>query len=274
VIVLGTFGGTSINLSHELIHKDDKLERCMGIVNLGRWFYQHWYVEHLWGHHKNVGTHKDAATSKKNQSFYSFFPITLWGAIASAWHLEKQRCEIKYGSVWTINNKLIYFMINNIGLPYLSYKYWGTMGAVYYVAVSSVAIFYMEMINYIEHYGLYRDESELVTIHHSWNTPHRISNYVLFKLQRHSDHHENAFKPYQTLCSYDESPTMPQGYPLMVLLSLFPQRWFDVMNPILAHATKQKISKAEVEEAHADCKRFSDQAFWVFTGLLGLSCFI
>ena len=69
------------------------------------------------------------------------------------------------------------------------------------------AVLILEIINYVEHYGLRRKRLEdgtyeKVTIRHSWNAPHRMSNYLLFKLQRHSDHHENAFKPYQTLCSY------------------------------------------------------------------------
>jgi alkane 1-monooxygenase len=56
------------------------------------------------------------------------------------------------------------------------------------------AIMYLEIINYIEHYGLKRKklsngEYEKVNIKHSWNAPHRFSNYLLFKLQRHSDHH-------------------------------------------------------------------------------------
>ena len=44
---------------------------------------------------------------------------------------------------------------------------------------------------------------EPVDIRHSWNAPYMVSNMLLFKLQRHSDHHENPYKPYQTLCSFE-----------------------------------------------------------------------
>lgn len=64
---------------------------------------------------------------------------------------------------------------------------------------------------------------EKVTILHSWNAPHRFTNYLLFKLQRHSDHHENASKPFQTLLSLEESPLLPHGYNLMVLMTFFPK---------------------------------------------------
>ena len=96
----------------------------------------------------------------------------------------------------------------------------------------------LEIINYVEHYGLKRrrleDGSyEKVTIRHSWNAPHRVSNYLLFKLQRHSDHHENAFKPYQTLCSYEDSPQLPQGYIACLIMAVFPKTWFSIMDPLV-----------------------------------------
>ena len=52
----------------------------------------------------------------------------------------------------------------------------------------------LEIINYIEHYGLQRKKLpdgtyEKVNIRHSWNAPHKFSNYLFYKLQRHSDHH-------------------------------------------------------------------------------------
>ena len=66
-------------------------------------------------------------------------------------------------------------------------------------------------------------EYEKVTILHSWNAPHRFTNYLLFKLQRHSDHHENSSKPFQTLVSMEQSPFLPHGYNLMILMSFFPK---------------------------------------------------
>ena len=74
---------------------------------------------------------------------------------------------------------------------------------------------------------------EKVTIRHSWNAPHRMSNYLLFKLQRHSDHHENSLKPYQTLCSYDDSPQLPHGYIVCMIMATIPKLWFDIMDPLV-----------------------------------------
>lgn len=100
------------------------------------------------------------------------------------------------------------------------------------------AVFYLEVINYIEHYGLRRKKLqngayEKVTILHSWNSPHRFSNYLFFKLQRHSDHHENSMKPYQVLLTLDESPQLPHGYIVMTLTALFPSKFFHIMDPLV-----------------------------------------
>jgi alkane 1-monooxygenase len=104
----------------------------------------------------------------------------------------------------------------------------GAQAAIIHSIIAFGAIFYLETINYIEHYGLVRKklpngEYEKTNILHSWNAPHRFSNYLLFKVQRHSDHHENATKPYQTLVSLEESPFLPHGYTLMAIMALFPK---------------------------------------------------
>ena len=113
-----------------------------------------------------------------------------------------------------------------------------------------MSVIILESINYIEHYGLSRKEIspgvyEPVDITHSWNAPHRISNYLLFKLQRHSDHHENSLKPYQTLCSYEKSPQLPQGYAFCILLAFYPKLWFKVMNPLAESYNNKKENKEE-----------------------------
>ena len=122
-------------------------------------------------------------------------------------------------------------------LIYGIYYFFGVSGMVFFLIYAAGTIFLVETINYVEHYGLKRNEMtpgvyEPVSIHHSWNAPQTLQNILLLKLQRHSDHHARALKPYQTLCSYEESPTLPAGYPICVLISMFPPIWFKVINPL------------------------------------------
>jgi len=108
---------------------------------------------------------------------------------------------------------------------------------------SFVAFSLLEIINYIEHYGLERkirstnnnnnnqkNEYEPVSPMHSWNANARITNFFLFKLQRHSDHHAYAARRYQTLRSFSEAPQMPTGYGGMLILALIPPAWFWIMD--------------------------------------------
>ena len=125
------------------------------------------------------------------------------------------------------------------------FAYYPVHTGVFFVAEALFSIFYLEAINYLEHFGLQREklpngEYEKVTIRHSWNAPHRFTNYLLFKLQRHSDHHENATKPYQTLLSLDESPQLPYGYAICVLMAFFPGVWHSVMDPLVEEYEKHK----------------------------------
>jgi alkane 1-monooxygenase len=113
-----------------------------------------------------------------------------------------------------------------------------------------VSVSLLEITNYIEHYGLQRKEIspgvyEPVSIKHSWNAPKVFQNLVLFKLQRHSDHHENSYKPYQTLCSYAESPKLPCGYGICLIAALCPPVWFSVINPLAVQANQKGVVSAE-----------------------------
>ena len=93
----------------------------------------------------------------------------------------------------------------------------------------------LEVVNYVEHYGLLRrrDTSgsyERCQPHHSWNSNHIYSNLVLFHLERHSDHHANPLRRYQSLRHFDDAPQLPTGYMGMLLLAYFPAAFFQVMD--------------------------------------------
>ncbi len=115
------------------------------------------------------------------------------------------------------------------------YAYFGSAVLIYFLFAALVGIVLLETVNYIEHYGLYRQQREngnyeQVKRKHSWNSNHVIGRVVLFELSRHSDHHFKADRPYQLMETSDDSPVMPTGYPGMMLLSFIPPLFFKVMN--------------------------------------------
>lgn len=262
--VMGTFSGSNINIAHELNHKNNSLDQLLGTLTLSKNLYMYFYIEHNFGHHRNVATPIDPATSKLNQSLFQFFPQTIFGSLKSAWHLEKKRLlEIeKKKSIWTINNRMIFYGLNNVLLPLFIYKIYGVVGFILFICQAIVGIILLETINYIEHYGLQRKEIspgvyEKVNIHHSWNTSHRVSNYLLFKLQRHSDHHENGYKPYQILSSFEQSPQLPHGYTVCLILAWFPKLWFKVMNEYVSKYSKGvEIKKDLIQNMNTEIFNF------------------
>merc|ERR1712232_546806 len=114
------------------------------------------------------------------------------------------------------------------------------------------------MVNYIEHYGLARKKLEdgnyePVNPTHSWNSAHWFSNTLLFKLQRHSDHHTFPQRPFQLLRNFEESPQLPTGYLGMLALACFPPVFFKIMDPV-ADCHNRSTGDAKAAEASASRK--------------------
>ena len=234
---VGVMGGIiAINIGHELIHKDPKLENWAGGLFLSSVTYAGFKVEHVRGHHVHVSTPEDASSARYNQSVYDFLPKAFARNFLNAWKLEAQRLRRKGHSPFSARNELIWWYAIS-GLFALGFFLaFGWAGVVFFLAQSFFAATTLEVINYIEHYGLHRrqDENgryERVTPAHSWNSNYLLTNMFLFHLQRHSDHHAYAKRRYQVLRHYDESPQLPGGYASMFVLALIPPLWKKVMNP-------------------------------------------
>lgn len=247
-------GGIGITIAHELGHKKSKMERFYSKVLLMTVCYMHFYIEHNKGHHVRVSTPEDPATSRENESFYAFWWRSVTKGYFSAWKIENRRLKSKGLPLWSFRNNMIWFtslpflfagLLTSAISLYVGYFVWEPI--IFFFAQSFFAFSLLEAVNYVEHYGLLRkkidtDKYERVGPHHSWNASQMASNFFLFQLQRHSDHHFNAIKRYQVLDHYDNAPQLPAGYPTMILLAHLPTFWFKVMNPKLSEWNKRNVS--------------------------------
>jgi alkane 1-monooxygenase len=228
----GIFG---INVAHELGHRVNKMEQTFAKLLLLTSLYMHFFIEHNKGHHKHVATASDPSTAKYNQSLYAFWPQTLIGTYKSAWKIANEELT-KKGSYWfSLQNEMLLFQLIQAALVIIILFFFGWTITLLFIVAALIGGLLLESVNYIEHYGLTRNETgdhqfERVQPHHSWNSNHIIGRLMLFELSRHSDHHYLASRKYQILRSYDNAPQMPTGYPGMILLSLVPPLWFKVMN--------------------------------------------
>ena len=234
-VSVGMVNGVAINTAHELGHKKDRLDRWLSRISLAPTFYGHFYVEHNRGHHKNVSTPNDPASSRFGETFWAFWPRTVMGSLRSAWHLEAERLARAGKSVWSLSNE-------NLQSWAMSVVLWGALLAVLgwvvlpFLLIQAVYGFsLLEVVNYLEHYGLLRRQLpdgrvERCMPEHSWNSNHMVTNLFLYHLQRHSDHHANPTRHYQALRHFEESPQLPGGYAAMMLLAYVPPLWFAVMD--------------------------------------------
>jgi alkane 1-monooxygenase len=228
-------GGIGINVAHELGHRTKTSEQNMSKALLLTSLYMHFFIEHNRGHHKNVSTPNDPASSQRNELLYTFWIRSVVGSYLSAWHLEHERLQKQGLSIISLHNEMIRFSI--IQLAFLGAIAWafGVMAMLYFVVSAVIGFLLLETINYVEHYGLSRKKTDRGTYEqvmpvHSWNSDYVVGRVLLFELTRHSDHHYRASRKYQVLRHFANAPQMPLGYPGMILLSLFPPAWFYVMN--------------------------------------------
>jgi len=237
VLSVGTVGAiVAINVGHELIHKDPLIEQWAGGLLFACVTYGGFKIEHVRGHHVHVSTPSDASSSRYGQSLYAFLPHAYLHNFLNAWKLEAKKLKHKGKNLFSLSNELIWWYSISFIFAGICGAFWGWTGVAYFFAQSFVAFSLLEVINYIEHYGLHRRKLangryERTSVEHSWNSNYLLTNLFLFQLQRHSDHHANPKRRYQVLRHHEISPQLPSGYATMVVLALFPPLWFKVMNP-------------------------------------------
>jgi alkane 1-monooxygenase len=240
-VTVGCVSGFAINAAHELGHKRDAAEKWLSKIALAQTGYGHFFVEHNRGHHVRVATPEDPASSRLGQSFWAFLPRTVYGSATSSWHLESERFRRLGTTRWTLRNDLL----NAWGMTLVGFvvlvAVFGLDVAPYLLLQGVIGFSLLEVVNYLEHYGLVRQRRddgryERTRPEHSWNSNNVASNVFLFHLQRHSDHHAHPTRRYQALRHFEEAPQLPSGYATMILLALFPPIWRRVMDPrVLAH---------------------------------------
>jgi alkane 1-monooxygenase len=233
--------GIAINTAHELGHKRASLERWLSRVALASSAYGHFFIEHNRGHHVRVATPEDPASSRLGESFWAFLPRTVVGSLRSSWELERERLGRTGHGPWTWRNDVLGAWAMTVVLFSVLAVAFGPVVLPYLVIQAIVGFSMLEVVNYLEHYGLLREKRddgryERCAPRHSWNSNNVATNVLLYHLQRHSDHHANPTRRYQALRHFDDAPQLPTGYAGMIVLAYIPPLWRRVMDPrLLAH---------------------------------------
>jgi len=250
-LTMAMVSGIAINTAHELGHKRASLEKWLSKVALAQSGYGHFFIEHNRGHHVRVATPEDPASARMGESFWAFLPRTVSGSVSSAWELERARLDRVGHSAWSVHNDILQAWAMTVGLFAVLAIVFGPVVLPYLLLQAVVGFSLLEVVNYLEHYGLLRQKREdgryeRCLPEHSWNSNNVASNVLLYHLQRHSDHHANPTRRYQALRHVDEAPQLPTGYAGMILLAWVPPLWRRVMDGRVLDHYGGDLSRANI----------------------------
>jgi alkane 1-monooxygenase len=255
-LTLGTgfASGNAILIGHELGHKQDRLDRSAAQVVNALVGYGHFCIEHNRGHHVQVATPEDCASSRMGETIYRFMLREIPGGLRRGWNAEAERLSKLGKPAWCANNEILQSWTLTLLIAAGLLTAFGMVMIPFLLIHHFYAWYGLTQANYVEHYGLLRQKLptgryELTEPRHSWNTNHIYSNIISFHLQRHSDHHANALRPYQVLRDFDDLPRLPSGYPGCFGLAAIPPLWFKVMNPRLLQWAGGDLSKVNIDPA-------------------------
>ena len=257
ILTSGSAGGYCINVGHELGHKQTDLERWLAKIILAPTGYGHFTIEHNRGHHLDVATPGDPASARMGEGLWRFALREMPGAVARSWRLERERLSRFRKPVWSLHNEILQPLLITLVFYAVMVAWLGIRVLPFLVLSALWANFQLTCANYVEHYGLLRRALpdggyERCQPYHSWNSNHMFSNWTLFHLQRHSDHHTYPGRRYQSLRHFDELPTLPNGYFGMFTLAYFPPLWFRVMDTRLLRAVQRNPRRINFQPARRE----------------------
>jgi alkane 1-monooxygenase len=216
-------GYSAIVVAHELIHRKSRWMILLGRLLLVTVFYEHFFVEHVRGHHLRIGTDEDPATSRFGETYAEFWRRTVPAQFESAWKLEAKRLGDE-GMTWhdprLLRSAVVHGILAEVALAVTVAVVLGPAALVFLLLQAWVAVRLLEAVNYFEHYGL-RRRSRKVRPVDSWDSDSWFTLFALVGLSRHADHHAYAARPFQALRTWEESPKLPFGYVVMVLVVIF-----------------------------------------------------
>lgn len=218
--------------AHELTHRTwDPISMWVGRWLLAFSFDTVFSIEHVYGHHRYVSTVEDPATAPRGRNVYAHVVSSTLRGNVSGWKIEAARLAKKRLSLWSWRNAFLRGHLMSVALVAVAFAMGGLTASVGFVAAALWGKALLEIVNYMEHYGIVRDPDTPVQPRHSWNTNRRVSSWSMFNLTRHSHHHAQGEVPFHLLRPYPNAPMMIQGYLTTILLTLIPPLWHALMTP-------------------------------------------
>ena len=262
-----TIGMIGTITGHELTHRTwDPVSMLIGRWLLAYSFDSNFAIEHVYGHHRYVSTKDDPATAPRGRNVYAHIVISTIRGNISAWKIEKERLRKKRLGLFSHHNFAIRGYLMSAVLLVIATLMAGIPGLIFFIGTALWGKALLEIVNYMEHYGIVRNPDTPVQPRHSWNTNKRVSSWAMFNLTRHSHHHAQGEVPYHELKPFQDAPMMISGYLTTILVALVPPVWHKLMTPKVLewdqkYATEEELALAHEANQKSGIKAFMEQDY-------------
>lgn len=214
-------------VAHELIHRRDKRHALIGNMLAGFCGYPVLGSEHL-AHHARPGDTHLAEYPLKDESVWTFsgrrikrIVVELLSPGAPTWRLGTQSLTATRTRVALLTTALTWISFTVIA---------GAPGMYLYLAAMLGVVFGVQLITYIQHWGLGDDSIPgRIAYGRGWEDDCRFQAWVTLSLSLHDQHHRDSRRPFYRIDPSADSPRLPAGYVLLMFASLVPPVWRRVM---------------------------------------------
>lgn len=246
------FGQVSNSNAHELIHRTDKRLFSLGKLVYTSMLFGHHTSAHLLVHHRFAASDYDPNSAGKGVSFYTFARCAWTGSARAGFEMESDRRKNLPQNPPPFSHPFYGYTFGAFASLGLAFMIGGWGGILALVGLASYAQVQLLLSDYVQHYGLRRatlpnGRLAPVALHHSWNAPQWMSNYLMLAAPRHSDHHAHPARPYPALDlpDADVAPSLPHSLPAMALIALYPRLWRRIMDPRVAYWEERAQTEAQ-----------------------------
>ncbi len=235
----------TLPIAHELWHRRHWFPRAMARV-LGTFHLDPAKdVGHNIGHHNLVGQRLDADTPRRDQTIYGFVLQARMASWRDTFHHSSEALRRRGRSPWNWRN----VGYQQIGMPLLLIALCGMAAGATAAAICLAAMvvgnFFMEGLNYMQHYGLIRADDEKIDVQHAWNHLGAVVRPLGCEITNHINHHLDSFIRFDDLRPVLSAPQMPSLF-VCFLSALVPPIWFRyIAKPRLRHWDRNFATEKE-----------------------------
>ena len=243
-ISAGIYMGLGIMFGHELAHTKGPT------FVLARWMMAlsgiaHFCYAHVYNHHLELGCEDDPATSPRGRNIYKHYLLSHFGQSRFLYVMEQQRLKKKGVPFISWQNRWIRGYAMSLPTIFIFWFAAGWIGLAVMVGAWVISAFELEVLNYLEHYGLIREKGQPIDYHHSWDVGESpFTQFGFIEIGRQADHHDRGETHFWELEECD-APDTGYGYYAMLAMLMIPPVWESFIKPHLADWDENRASEGE-----------------------------